>query len=172
MKLVRQQGAVSPEVLIATHQGSVRGFLRFLGCPASQLDDLVQDTFLMVLDSPFEQRSSAATAAYLRMVARNLLLKSLAKQYRQQEVMDAEAAEEAWSGFDRGDAGRGYLSALRECLREARPRMRDAIELRYRDGLERTAIAIRLGLSESGVKSILVRGVASLRSCVERRLGA
>ncbi len=48
-------------------------------------------------------------------------------------------------------------------------RAAEVLRLRYGESQRRAAIAGRLGLTESGVKSILVRTRAKLRDCVERR---
>jgi RNA polymerase sigma-70 factor (ECF subfamily) len=170
VKAVSNQRAVEVEGLVRRHQGSVRGFLPFLGCPASEVDDLVQDAFLSVLRAGFEQRSEAATSAYLRRVARNLFLKSLRLARQRPPVVDLDGAERAWVAFEGDDRGESYLNALRACLEAVDARAREVLQLRYRGELPRAAIAGRLGLSESGVKSVLVRTRRRLRACVERRL--
>ena len=158
------------EALVREHQGSVRGYLVVLGCPARLLDDLVQDVFLSVLRSPFEDRGPRSTAAYLRTVARHLYLKSMQRERRQQTLHELALADEAWEEFEHDDDGAGYLEALRQCLGRLRDRARGVIELMYGERLGRAAIGERLGLSEEGVKSILSRAKGVLRECIERRL--
>jgi RNA polymerase sigma factor (sigma-70 family) len=158
------------EDLVARHQASVRGFLVYLGCPASQVDDLVQDVFLSVLSAKFEDRGHASTAAFLRTVARNLFLKAMRRDGRRPVLGDPALVEEAWVEFESDDQGQSYVAALRECLRAVRGRAQEVLDLRYHAGLRRAAIADRLGLSEAGVKSILVRTRKMLRGCIERRL--
>ncbi len=153
------------------HQDSVRGFLLFVGCSPSRVDDLVQDTFLSLLCARFEDRGRAATAAYLRKVARNLFLKSLRKERRRPVIVDLDGAESAWTDFEADDQGESYMGALRQCLTKVDERGREVLGLRYSANLRRAAIAERLGLSESGVKSVLVRTRKRLRACIERRLG-
>jgi len=165
-------GKEAVEAVIRTHQGAVRGYLGFLGCPADRLDDLVQDAFLSVLTSRFEQHSERKTGAYLRKVARHLLLKLLERERRQQPLVELRAAELAWGEFERDDGGQGYLAALRECLGSVRGRPREVLELRYTKSLRLASIADRLALTESGVKSILVRTRRKLRDCIERRLAS
>jgi sensor domain CHASE-containing protein len=46
------------------------------------------------------------------------------------------------------------------------------LRLRYGGSVPRTTIAERLGMSEAGVKSIIVRARRRLRECVERRLAS
>jgi RNA polymerase sigma-70 factor (ECF subfamily) len=161
------------EELVRRHQASVRGFLVYLGCPCALLDDLVQDAFLSVLTSDFERRSDAQTSAYLRSVAKNLLLKALQRERRLPRMADGPelaAAEAAWVEFEADDGGEGYLAALRQCLLGLEQRAREVLGLRYSAGQRLTAIAERLALTESGVKSILVRSRKRLRACIERRL--
>ncbi|MEM9381791.1 MAG: sigma-70 family RNA polymerase sigma factor [Planctomycetota bacterium] len=160
------------EALVVAHQGAVRGFLGYLGCPRSHVDDLVQETFLTFLSARFEERDARATARYLRSIARHLFLKSLRRLDRDPPAIDLDAAESVWAEFQDDGGGAPYLDALRRCLSGVTGRARDALELRYAGDLGRAAIARRLELSESGVHSILVRARRRLRECVERRLGA
>ncbi len=63
-----------PERIIRDHQSGVWRYLRSLGCDLPLAEDLTQETFLAVLQKPFDDYHPAATAAYLRRVARNLLM--------------------------------------------------------------------------------------------------
>lgn len=157
------------EELVGTHQNMLRGFLRFLGCPAQLADDVCQDVFLSVLSTPFEYRSDGETAAYLRKVARHLFLKTMQRERRRCPSVELKQAETAWLSFEREDEGHSYKAALRDCLRLLTGRPAEVIRLRYHEGLRRDAIRARLGLSEGGVKSILIRTRARLRECVERK---
>ncbi|MFT5290182.1 MAG: RNA polymerase sigma-70 factor (ECF subfamily) [Planctomycetota bacterium] len=156
------------EELVKTHQSMVRGFLRYLGCPGHFVDDVCQDVFLSVFTSSFEHRSDLQTAAYLRKVARHLFLKSMQRDRRRPLALEAGAAEAAWLIFEGQDQGSGFIGALRDCVRLLTGRPAEVIRLRYHEGLQRDAICARLGLSEGGIKSILIRTRARLRVCVER----
>jgi RNA polymerase sigma-70 factor (ECF subfamily) len=135
---------------------------------AADVDDLVQETFLVLLGVPFEERSHAATAAFLRRIARNLFLKRV--RVGRREVVDLDAIEAAWVAFDSGDGGDAYLVALRHCLAGLGASSRLALELRYRDALSPGAIADRLGLSLGGARSVLLRAKARLRACISQRI--
>jgi RNA polymerase sigma-70 factor (ECF subfamily) len=158
-------------LLVARHQRGVAAYLGSLGCDGASVDDLVQETFLTLLSARFEPRSTAASAAFLRRIARNLFLKSLRRAGR--EIPDLSAVETAWIALDEdSDAGESYLAAVRRCLAALSDRAREVLALRYRDGLDGAAIAERLALSLGGVKSILLRAKASLRGCIERTVRA
>jgi RNA polymerase sigma-70 factor (ECF subfamily) len=160
------------EDVVQRHQSSVRAFLVYLGAPAGLLDDLVQDVFLSVLSSRFEDRGAASTAAYLRLVARHLFLKAMEKERRRMPMKDLVAAEEAWVEYVRDDEGETYRSALRACLDRINGQAQEVLRLRYEASLAQAEIGLRLGLAESGVHSILVRTKKRLRACIERRLAS
>ena len=156
--------------LVQAHQAGVWRYLRFLGCEASQADDLTQETFLSVHRKPFEDRSCEATAAYLRTVARNLFLMSLRRSRRQALLPSLTVADEVWDRFHASDGGDNYLDALRECVETLEGRARQAVELFYQQDRSRAEIAQQLDMSEDGVKTLLRRTREVLRRCIETRL--
>ncbi len=157
--------------LVRTHQACVWRYLRFLGADESQADDLTQDTFLAVFRKPFAEHSPAATAAYLRTVARNLFLMSVRKRRRQPTIEQLDLAGEVW-GRRSGDGGAGAaLGALRDCVETLQGRARQAVEMFYRQNRSRAEIARELEMSEDGVKSLLRRTREVLRKCVEEKTG-
>ena len=158
--------------LVRAHQAGVWRYLRFLGCDATEADDLTQETFLVVLRKGFEVRSPAETAGYLRTVARNRLLMDRRKRRSQPAAVDLDAAEAVWAEVADEDGLSDYLVALGECLRTAvSPRVRRALELQYADKAARAEIAKELDLAVEGVKTLLRRARSALRECVQRRLG-
>ena len=165
----RWDGA-SVEALVRAHQRPLGSFLRYLGTPHGSVDDLVQETFLTSLSSRFEERHDAATARYLRAIARHLFLKSLRRSDREPPEVDLEGAERVWVRFEEDGNKSPYLDALKTCLKAVEGRSRTALDLRYENGMDRAAIARELGVTVSGVHSILVRARRRLRECVERRL--
>ena len=170
MRLVSSPNRQAAQDLVRRHQSSVRGFLIFLGCPTDLVDDVVQDVFLSVLSSPFEHKSDHQTSAYLRKAARHLLMKTLQREERHPVLLEFSTADRAWEEFEGDDAGESYIRALRECLRGLTQRAREVLRLRYQASLKQAAIAVQLDLTESGIKSILVRSRKKLRACIERRL--
>jgi RNA polymerase sigma-70 factor (ECF subfamily) len=157
--------------LVWTHQAGVWRYLRFLGADETLADDLTQDVFLAVFRKPFVEHSTAATAAYLRTVARNLFLMSARKRRRQPTIEQLDLADEVWarlSGDNRADAA---LAALGDCVEALEGRAREAVEMFYRQDRSRAEIARELEMSEDGVKSLLRRTREVLRKCVEAKTG-
>ena len=95
--------AVDIAQLVAAHQLSVWRYLRSWGCSPQEAEDLTQETFLKVLEKPFEQLTDAATRGFLRTVARNLLIDRRRKQGRNAQIQGVENIEQFWVASDKGE---------------------------------------------------------------------
>jgi len=160
--------------IIDRHQAAVWRHLRWLGCNASEADDLTQEVFLVLLERPFEARSPAETASFLRATAVNLW-KGHRKARRAAGRRDAEDAwaQAATDAFLAGERGRSErLEALIRCVARLDGRARSALDAHYRERLPRDEVARRLRLKPGGVKILLQRTRKALRLCVERSLEA
>jgi len=154
--------------LMHEHQADLWRYLRLLGCDASRADDLTQETFLYVLRHPMRDYARAATAAYLRRAARNLLLNLLRRESRHVPLEEWDEADRAWQDLTR-ENGDARIDMLRGCLQQLADRAREAVKLRYGDGLGEAEVAARLGASEEAVKALLKRARSALRACIERQ---
>jgi RNA polymerase sigma-70 factor (ECF subfamily) len=142
-----------------------------LGADRAEADDLMQETFLAVARGDFVERDDRQTAGYLRTVARNQLLALRRKQNREICTVELEAADTVWAAAtDRGGGLDDYLAALRQCVEGLEGRAKQAIDLAYRVGASRGAIATQLAMQPDGVKTLLRRTRDVLRECVERRI--
>ena len=171
MTAVKDSPAVDLGDLVRRHQADLWRYLRYLGCEASEADDLVQETFLALVRKSPELREAAAEAGYLRTAARNQLLMLRRKQGREPAATDLELAENVWAEATDGGRWNPWLDALGDCLKTAvTERTRKAIDLFYRERLGRAEIARQLGMAADGVKTLLRRARSALRTCVERKL--
>lgn len=166
MTEVRTISPDSVQALVRRHQAEVWRYLRYLGASAELADDLTQETFLQLLRAPFAERSNEATTSWLRTVARNFYVKSFRRPPFAETELDA--IEAGWNSYAANDGGDDSLVRLRECLDRLDGRAREAVRWHYEERRSRTDIAERLGLGSDGVKSLLRRTRAALRTCVER----
>lgn len=161
--------------LVREHQAGLWRYLRVLGCPPDEAEDLTQETFLAVLTGSFQDYNRQATAAYLRQVARNLFV---SRRRRAVSSVELDEAEAAWIQWAAKDDGEDLLAVLRECLLALTERARQALSLRFgldQEGTKkasRAQIAGALGLSEDGAKNLLQRAKQQLRECIERKLAS
>jgi RNA polymerase sigma-70 factor (ECF subfamily) len=159
-----------PVRLIERHQAGVWRYLRALGCDPAEADDLTQETFLAVLQKPFDDFNPSATAGYLRKVAHNLFITVRRRAGRVVSVADIEQVGALWSRWAGQDNGEAMLEMLKECLAELTQRARWALEMRFRDRLPRAEIAAALKITEHGAKNLMQRAKKQLRGCVERKM--
>jgi RNA polymerase sigma-70 factor, ECF subfamily len=165
-----QAAGFDPVRLIETYQAGVWRYLRALGCEAALAEDLTQDTFLAVLQRPFQEVNHAATSAYLRKTALNLLISHRRRSGRVMTSEDIELLDRTWTRWAGDDGGEGTLDALRDCLKHLTERARLALEMRFRGDHSRTEIAQVLEITEHGAKNLMQRAKQQLRECVERKL--
>jgi RNA polymerase sigma-70 factor (ECF subfamily) len=156
--------------LIETYQAAVWRYLRALGCESALAEDLTQDTFLAVLRRPFQEVSPAATSAYLRKTALNMLISHERRSGRVRLVKDIELLDQNWTRWVGDDDGEAVLDHLRDCMRRLTKRAQLALELRFRDDHSRADIAKTLDITEHGAKNLMQRAKQQLRECVENKL--
>jgi RNA polymerase sigma-70 factor (ECF subfamily) len=149
------------------HGAMLRRYLFVLGARADRLDDLVQEVFVLVLQKGLDDRGAAAAGAFLRGVAKNLLLRERRSAGARREV---ELADEVWREQCGERDGGERIDALRGCLTALPERSRALLQRTYADGLGRAAVAAELGMRADGVKTALRRLRDGLRECVERRM--
>src|SRR5687767_12307326 len=97
---MRETG-LDPVRLIQVYQAGVWRYLRVLGCEASLADDLTQETFLAILNRPFEDVSATATAAYLRKTALHLYIshhRRMGRMRTEAEIENLDTTWTAWAG--------------------------------------------------------------------------
>jgi RNA polymerase sigma-70 factor (ECF subfamily) len=159
-----------PARLIHDHQAGVWRYLRALGCDSALADDLTQETFLAVLQRPFQDLGRQAVAAYLRKIAFNLRVSHHRRSGKVSAVENIEEIDAAWSRLAPDDNGELLLETLRECLEGLSQRARQALNMRFRDNESRENIAAMLEITEHGAKNLMQRAKQQLRSCVEKKL--
>jgi len=158
--------ATRDPVWIAAAGRRIRRYLRCLRCPRDLVDDLVQETLLTALRHWPEHEPPLA---WLLTTARNLWFQHCRARRRTAVLAELTALHERAVRELSADGGDWRLQALADCVLGLPPRARLALSLRYREGLPPHAIAVQLGLSEAGTKTLLRRTKAALARCVERR---
>jgi len=159
-----------PVRLIQTYQAGVWRYLRVLGCESALAEDLTQETFLAVMQRPFQEVSPAATSAYLRKTALNLLISHQRRAGKVRSVEDVELLDTTWTRWVGDDDGEVVLDHLRDCLKRLTDRARMALEMRFRGEHSRADIAKALEITEHGAKNLMQRAKQQLKECIEGKI--
>ena len=153
---------------VARHQTATWRFLRVLGCRGQQAEAIALDALVLAVGKGMHTAAPGEVAAFLWRTCRHLWLREQRDDRRRAE-RHAEAVELLWRRDHAADDGAGWLDALDSCLAELPERSRRALEATYRDGLGRAELGAELGIGEHGVRTLLQRLRAALRTCIERR---
>jgi RNA polymerase sigma factor (sigma-70 family) len=129
------------------------------------IEDLLQDIYVRVCEAAIRQRPDS-TKAFIFTTARNLLI----DRVRREQVIPIEAVLDMDSlgiavdepGPDRNVMAREELRRLQSALDRLSPRCREVVVLRRIEGMQRRAIALRMGISEATVAEHLANGVSAL----------
>lgn len=145
----------------------LRRYLRTVGVREDRIDDLIQEVFVTALQKPIEHRGDRAFGAWLRGVARNLVLRERRSVGARREV---ELGDEVWCEACGDDDGGELVDALRHCVRQLPARSRAMLQRVYGEGDGRRELGREFGLVTNGVKTALRRLRAALKDCMQRRL--
>jgi len=151
------------------HQRGLWRFLRVLGARDDEAADLLQETFVQMLRTPFEDRGPAALHRWLRTTARNLFYAHCRSVRRSPIALDPTAVEAALARYERDDDGAGYRHALARCLETLPQRQRELLEAHV-GGTDLPTLAAGHDLAPEALRSLLRRCKQVLRTCIDRRL--
>lgn len=156
--------------LFVQHLPALRGFVLSLVSDYSLVDDVVQETFLVVSTKAGEFQRGSNFRAWAWTIARYKVLQTLqktpkAEQRLSDEVIESLCATEASEEWPAEE----QLRQLAECVRELAPKARQAVELRYQQAHKPPEIARLMGWSVDAVHVALSRARVTLRDCVQRR---
>ena len=165
-----QKTGFDPVKLIHDHQKGVWRYLRALGAEPALADDITQDTFLAVIEKPFDDYNASATASYLRRVAHNLFISNRRREGKVVATDQINTLAEEWDKWAGKDAGDTSLDALRECFDQLTERAKLSLTMRFRQRASRTEIADALEITDHGAKNLMQRAKKQLRTCVEGKL--
>jgi RNA polymerase sigma-70 factor (ECF subfamily) len=146
---------------------------------AHRAEDLVQDVFAAAVKNAEQFDPSRSFGAWLRGIARNLLLMS----YRdsRSRVLSLDPAvlsrlDEAAAQAESAHAVPGYSElrqqVLRDCLKTIPDRGRKVLGLKYAEGKVSRDIAQETGMQVGAVDMLLSRLRRALQECTSRKLAA
>src|SRR5215472_365566 len=130
--------------------------------PLTDVDDLVQDVFLLALPRLHSLRDITRFGAWLAAIARNRAVDYHRQHVEQVELSDEFSAEPG-SGPSKSDAPQMEAAAILEIIRSLPETYRETLLLRLVEGMTGPEIAARTGLTPGSVRVNLHRGMQQLR---------
>lgn len=142
------------DLLYQQHGMEVLRYLKSKVAP-DVAEDLLQETFMQALRSAAQLKSVRSPRAWLFAVARHLTLNRLRSERRSEPLGERAAPETVPDP---------RLEHMREAIARLSPPLREALELRLRDGLSYEEIADVLGIPVGTVRSRLHHALQDLKS--------
>lgn len=157
---------------VQVHEGPLRAYLRSRFPTLPDIDDLVQESFLRVVQAR-ERAMIGSIRAFLYATARNLAL----DHYRRRQVAAIDGVAEIGDLTVYDDApeipevvGRHQeLELLTEAIQSLPDRCRRVLTLRKIYGLSQKEIAAQLGIAEHTVEAQVANGMRRCSAFLARR---
>lgn len=171
---LRQRDIALFHALVAQYQYRLVRYLIHLTGRRDAVDDLVQETWLRVLERGGSYNGQAPFAPWLFTIARNLAMDHLRKRriFSLDSSNDSDGASEPESYTIASTEPSPFEQAARtedaqqlaHALGELPPLYREALVLRFQEEMSLDEIAAIAGASVSTVASRIYRGLATLRA--------
>lgn len=159
--------------VINEHHSSLRYFIQGLGVNPAWVDDMAQDAFLVAYRKWEEFEVVENPGAWLRSIARNLVMNETAKLNRRQRLLDEnlttlllDTEGEAEEPGKLSDFGH-QQDALRRCLKQLSERARGVIEARYFQDRNSSEIGDEFAMKPVAVRKLLFHSRQTLASCLK-----
>lgn len=159
------------EKLFLSHSGAIKGFIHALLRDRSLVDDVLQETFLVVSAKADSFRPGTNFVAWACTIARFKVLETIRRRARAELFLSAEVIEALASDAPCEEGREATLKHLESCLLELGQRARQVIDLRYFQARAPEEIARLLSLTIESVYVALSRSRRTLRLCVAGRVG-
>jgi RNA polymerase sigma-70 factor (ECF subfamily) len=136
-------------------------------------EDILQEVALVISRRRADYDPSRPFENWAIGIAKLQILKHIREKSKDKAALfDASLLEQFTEQYETmGDELKLRQQLLGVCLQEVKGRGREAIELRYKKNVSGVAIAQRLDISHSALRTLLHRVRESIRRCIERRLG-
>jgi RNA polymerase sigma-70 factor (ECF subfamily) len=161
--------------LVREHQAGLRAYVRALGAQDAWVDDIAQEVFLVAYRRRAAFIEGADVGRWLRGIARNLVLNERRKEARRSRLLHESLADVLLDEAVDEDTARldvpRVLQAMRECVSALPPRHQELLHRRYAANENATLLGRAFGLGAAAVRQALVRSRATVKACVEGKLG-
>jgi RNA polymerase sigma-70 factor (ECF subfamily) len=149
--------------LYRAHARMVHGVL-MARIPRADVDDLVQDVFILAMQRLTSLRTPAAFGGWLAAIARTRAIDHLRRLPKTTELVDDLPA----TAMAMDDPDRAELVTVMAAIERLPIAYRETLILRFVEGMTGQEISAKTGLTEGSVRVNLHRGMKQLKDELER----
>lgn len=162
------------DALVREHQAGLRAWIRALGAQDAWVDDIAQEVFIIAHRRRSAFIEGADVGAWLRGIARNLVLNERRKEARRTRLLQESLADTLSVDSSDGVPAPGdlpvWVAAMNDCVSRLPERSRELLRRRYAGDENASTLARALDMSAQAVRQTLVRTRALVRACVEGKI--
>lgn len=174
-RALRRQDSEFIGRLVSHYHYRLLRYLVYLTSRREQAEDLVQETWLRVLERAWQYNSRLRFEPWLFSIARNLAIDDLRRRQKASLNKSDVPVSEAVLEFPASDLHSPFLAAAKSedavriavALGALEPIYREALLLRFQEELSLVEIAHVAGAPVSTISSRIHRGLSMLRSSLE-----
>jgi RNA polymerase sigma-70 factor, ECF subfamily len=157
--------------LFVQHIHELRGFAIALVGNAHAADDIVQETFLTVMEKADSYDESRPFRAWIFGIARFKALSAYKTQTRHRQLLDENLVDRIAGLPPEPEAEHEErIRQIDDCIKRLAPATKRAIEMRYKEDCAPPLIAKTLNWTLGAINVALTRGRKLLRDCVRKHL--
>lgn len=163
--------------IVRENHASLRYFIRGLGVNPAWVDDVAQDAFLVAYRKWQAGGEIQNPGAWLRTIARNLVLNELSKAQRRQRLLDGnltgmllQAGEGGTDTVESECERKERHAALEACMQNLTDRARSVLESRYVKELNSGQIGEAMAMKPAAVRKLLFHARQTLAACLKQTL--
>ena len=165
---------------VREHHAGLRGFVRSLGVDPLWVDDVAQEAFIVAYNWLDEFDRSRDFGAWLRGIARNLVINERRKDARRKRILSDNLTDVLLASSsatddepeEMGDYALARVNALKECVKNLPEKSLRMLKCRYEEEHSAQDIAEEFAMNPPAVRKALERLRTSLRECMEARVAA
>lgn len=165
---------------VREHHAGLRGFVRSLGVDPLWVDDVAQEAFIVAYNRLDEFDRSRDFGAWLRGIARNLVINERRKDARRKRILSdnltdvllASSSASDDEPEEMGDYALARVNALKECVKALPEKSLRMLKSRYEEEHSAQEIADEFAMNPPAVRKALERLRIALRECMEARVSA
>lgn len=140
-------------------------FLRYLGLPEAEVDDMAQEVYLKAYNAFDRYESGRSFKAWLFSIAKNTFIDWTRKQKTQRRFMEMSFSRDFCDSFEDSANNR---TQIRELLAKLSAEEQILIELRFFQDLPFNEVAELVGLTVGAVKMRMMRVLGKIKSDLKR----
>ncbi|YCM46693.1 sigma-70 family RNA polymerase sigma factor [Verrucomicrobiaceae bacterium 227] len=156
--------------LFVKHSPQLRGYIASLVPRRSEVDDIVQEVFLVVTAKAGGFEWGTNFLAWAMTISRFKVMEYFRAGKKKEMLLGEEVVELLVQEAPEVGVDEGKVDALRSCLKRLSPRVQRMLADRYDGEMKPEKIAENSGWKASSVYVTLSRARTTLRVCIQRQL--